>query len=85
MQSEGNTCDNCHSKLHLSTLNTNSFWQIFYEPGNEVRVVVHYYVKDYIKILDVYAGPGPKSTKMSPSDRPISTGNFMFLEKNVSL
>ena len=74
-----------HSVYMSAVSHTNSFWHIFCEPGNEVRVVVHYDVKDYINILDVYAGPGPKSTKMSPSDRHISTGNFMFLEKNVSV
>ena len=63
---------------------TNSFWHIFCEPGDEVRVVVHYDVEEYLSVLDVYAGPGPKSTKMFPSDRPISTGNFMFLDSNIS-
>ena len=73
-----------HGVSVSAVTHTNSFWHIFCEPGNEVRVVVHYDVEDILNLLEVYAGPGPKSTKVLPSDKPMLTRDFMFLEANIS-
>ena len=61
---------------------TNSNWHIFSKPGNEVRLVVYYDVEEYLNLLEIYAGPGPKSTKMLPSKLPSS--DFMSRKNNIS-
>ena len=63
---------------------TNSIWHIFANPGNEVRVVVYYDVEEYLNLLEVYAGPGPKAKKMLASSLPIYNYDFMFLKNNIS-
>ena len=62
----------------------NIIWHIFANPGNEVRVVVYYDVEEYLNIFEVYAGPGPKSTKMLQSKVPVYSYNFMFFKNNTS-
>ena len=39
-----------HSVSVSAVSHTNSSWHIFCKPGNEVRVVVHYNVEDYLNI-----------------------------------
>ena len=61
---------------------TNSIWHIFCKPGNEVRLVVYYDVEEYLNVLEVYAGPGPKSTKMLPARLPKYSYDLFWLFKN---
>ena len=61
----------------------NSIWHIYCTPGNEVRVVVHYDLEDYLNFLDIYVGPGPKADKRLPSNY-FYSNNFMFLQNNIS-
>ena len=64
---------------------TNSIWHIFCKPGFEVRLVVYYGVEEYLNVLEVYAGPGPKSTKILPSKLPkYSYDPFWFFKNNIS-
>ena len=63
---------------------TNSNWHIFAKPGNEVRLVVYYDIEHYLNVLEIYAGPGPNSTKILPSKSPIYSYDFFLLKNNIS-